>query len=188
MKIVNWIIGFSLIVFMAGCAGSPCQPCPAGPTVEVLVAPIAPITPPPADDLIVCPADKSPQIPDRLMAKLFDTAVNTGVSRATKLLQESLNDLRPDAGLALDGALGPKTRAALCGLSEEAVLMIFVEKQSAFYQSIVQKNPSQAKFLKGWLRRAAWLPDRDQHRQTRLPVAFDRNLADHHRRTGDPVE
>lgn len=117
MRLYFWLICIGLMIVTAGCAGSPGQPCPAAPTVEVLVAPI---TPPPGD-IIICRADEGPQIPDRLMAKLFDTAVNTGVSRATRLLQETLNDLRPQAGLAVDGALGPRTRAALCGLSEEAI-------------------------------------------------------------------
>lgn len=95
---------------------------------------------------------------DRLTAKLFDTGVNTGVSRAVKLLQAALNDMLPAANLAVDGLLGPRTRAALAGPPEEAVLAVYVEKQAAYYQSIVDRKPGQAKFLKGWLRRAAWLP------------------------------
>ena len=152
MKISLWILGLGLVVFLAGCACPPCPPAPLCPMGEPAVT--API-----GGLVVCRPAEIPKIPERLQAKLFDTAVNTGVSRATKLLQESLNELKPEAALKVDGALGPKTRAALCGLSEAAILAIYVEKQAAFYRSLAAKNPSQAKFLKGWLRRAAWVPE-----------------------------
>ena len=154
MKIIPWFLG--LVVLLAGCAGNPCPPCPPVPLCPVgepaVTAPIG-------DVVVVCRPAENPKIPERLQAKLFDTAVNTGIGRATKLLQESLNELKPEAKLKVDGALGPKTRAALCGLSEADILAVYVEKQAAFYQSLVEKRPNQAKFLKGWLRRAAWVPE-----------------------------
>jgi lysozyme family protein len=106
---------------------------------------------------IPCRPGEIPEFPDRLHQKLFDTAVNAGHSRAVKLLQQALNDAG-GARLAADGRIGPKTRAAICGLDENAVLRKYAERQAAFYRGIVARKPSQAKFLKGWLRRAAWLP------------------------------
>lgn len=109
-------------------------------------------------EVIVCPSNQAAKIPDRLKAKLFDTAVNTGHNRANRILQQSINTLNPHARLKVDGALGPQSKKALCGLSEAALLKVYVQKQSAFYRGIVARKPSQQRFIKGWLRRAAWLP------------------------------
>lgn len=110
-------------------------------------------------EVIVCPANQAAEMPERLHIKLFDTAVNTGVSRAVKILQQSINELNPAASLAVDGVIGPKTRQALCGLSEAQVLAVYARRQADFYRGIVARKPSQKKFLNGWLRRAAWLPE-----------------------------
>jgi type VI secretion system secreted protein VgrG len=95
-------------------------------------------------------------LPDRIHMKVFDTAVNTGVLRAKKILQEALNDF--GAGLKVDGNVGLKTRLAICGKDEDVILAKYAAKQADFYRSIVARKPNQAKFLKGWLRRAAWVP------------------------------
>lgn len=103
-------------------------------------------------------------LPERLAAKLFDTAVNMGVGRAAKLLQTALNALGPVVRLVVDGAIGPRTLDAL-GLildtpaGEGRVLDAYAEAQAGHYRAIVKAKPSQAKFLKGWLRRAAWVPE-----------------------------
>ena len=34
----------------------------------------------------------------------------------------------------------------------------YAEAQADHYRAIVRSKPSQEKYLKGWLRRAAWLP------------------------------
>jgi lysozyme family protein len=107
---------------------------------------------------VSCLPGEIPAFPERVMDKLYDTAVNTGVSRASKILQEALNELIKPPKLAVDGKIGPATRKAICGLDENAVLGKLAERQAAFYRGIVARKPSQAKFLKGWLRRAAWLP------------------------------
>lgn len=113
----------------------------------------------PAADLIVCPESQPAQMPGRLHAKVFDTAVNTGVSRAVKILQLSINELSQKTSIKVDGAIGPQTRRALCGLSETKLLGIYARRQADFYQGIAARKPSQKKFLKGWLRRAAWIPE-----------------------------
>jgi lysozyme family protein len=107
---------------------------------------------------VACLPGEIPAFPERVMDKLYDTAVNTGVSRASKILQEALNQLIKPPKLAVDGKIGPSTRRAICGLDENAVLSKYAERQAAFYRAIVARKPSQAKFLKGWLRRAAWIP------------------------------
>jgi type VI secretion system secreted protein VgrG len=101
--------------------------------------------------------------PSRLTAKVFDTGVNVGTGGAARILQNALNSLKPAVRLKVDGALGPLTLDALDlalnapnGLNR--VLAAYADAQADYYRAIVRRKPSQAKFLTGWLRRAAWLP------------------------------
>lgn len=101
--------------------------------------------------------------PGRVRAKLFDTAVNVGIGGAVKMLQRAINHLEPASALRVDGAIGPRTRAgldlALAGKGgEERLLSAFGQEQEAHYRRLVDRSPGQARFLKGWLRRAAWAP------------------------------
>lgn len=93
------------------------------------------------DDKIVCPIT---EIPDRLHQKLFNVSVNVGTNRGIKLLQQSINVLR-DPDIAVDGRIGPATRGALCGLSEQAVIEVYKQRQAAFYQGIVSRRPRDRK-------------------------------------------
>ncbi len=104
---------------------------------------------------------EKPGLPPRTTAKLFDAAVNVGVGRAVKLLQDTLGGL--GASLTADGKIGPQTLAAAREILAKAgaegdFLNRFAERQGNFYRNIAAKNPGQEKFLKGWLRRAAWVP------------------------------
>ena len=103
-------------------------------------------------------------LPERLTGKLFDTAVNVGPGRAAKLLQTAVNNLGVVVKLAVDGAIGPRTLDALALIldapaGESRVLAVYAAAQAEHYRAIVRAKPSQAKFLKGWLRRAAWVPE-----------------------------
>lgn len=58
-------------------------------------------------------------------------------------------------GVAPDGVIGPKTLAALNGMSSpELFLARFVVAKIARYRDIVTKDPSQRVFLLGWINRA----------------------------------
>lgn len=97
---------------------------------------------------------------------LFDQGVNGGRSSAGKLLQRAINQalLRFPQGpgrpsqLAVDGKLGTMTRGALVlvlrliGMDE--LCELFREAVRERYRSIAFRNPSQQRFLKGWLARA----------------------------------
>jgi type VI secretion system secreted protein VgrG len=107
--------------------------------------------------IIQCRPGEAPEFTDRVQQKLFDTSVHAGRKRAVTLLQEALNQL--GGKLAVDGKLGPKTRVATCGQSEQAILAALSSRQAVFYQNIVRRDPSQQKFLKAWLRRAQWIPE-----------------------------
>lgn len=81
---------------------------------------------------------------------LFDSAVNHGVGRAVKLLQEVLN-------VSVDGHFGPATMAAYDFLEEchgtNYVAVQYLKAREAFYFRIVESRPEQGKFLRGWLNR-----------------------------------
>lgn len=96
------------------------------------------------------------EMPDLVKMKLFDMAVNFGQKRAVIILQQALNTL--GAKLALDGVLGKLTRAALDVMVPSDVVEALCKKQADQYRYLAAKNPSQQKFLKGWLARAAWKP------------------------------
>lgn len=87
-----------------------------------------------------------------LACKVFNTSVNAGQSRAIKLLQQAAN--AQGAHLTVDGVAGPKTIAAINAMYAPAVLASYREAQEAFYLAIIAKDPSQAKFKNGWIKRA----------------------------------
>lgn len=93
------------------------------------------------------------QIPnEELGAKMFDLSVNMGIYAETLVLQRALRA----AGIAVDedGIFGEQTLAAVT-FADQKVLMGTVKSEAAgYYRSIVSKDPSQKKFLKGWLNRA----------------------------------
>ena len=90
---------------------------------------------------------------DALAEKFFDTVVNTGPGGAVKFLQKAANSL--GATLTVDGGIGPKTIEVVNNLDGNKILSAFRELQKQFYMDIVKRDPSQERFLKGWLARAA---------------------------------
>ena len=85
---------------------------------------------------------------------IFDAAVNHGIKGATKLLQRVLNVCGFE--LKVDGIYGPKTKRALQECDTEEFVAAFQQKRTSLYQSIVNNNPSQKVFLRGWLNRIDW--------------------------------
>jgi lysozyme family protein len=81
---------------------------------------------------------------------LFDTAVLHGLPRAIRLAQISL-EVRPD------GLMGPQTREALLAISEAEFFVRFVPAVTMRVVSIVETDPSQAVFLRGWVGRSVRL-------------------------------
>jgi lysozyme family protein len=76
----------------------------------------------------------------------FDFAVNAGVGRAAKFLQRAVGALD-------DGAIGPGTLALVAKTTPGKLLENFAKQKEAFYNSLAEKNPTQKKFLKGWMAR-----------------------------------
>lgn len=85
---------------------------------------------------------------------VFDAAVNHGIKGATKLLQRALNVCGFE--LKVDGIYGAKTKRALQECDAEEFVVSFQQKRTSLYQAIVNNNPSQNVFLRGWLNRIDW--------------------------------
>ena len=85
--------------------------------------------------------------------ELFEQGVNLGVVQATKNLQKSIN-LVCDESLTVDGIIGPKTLDAYnrCKHKDDIYTMLNM-LQARRYIEIVENNPKQKVFLRGWLRR-----------------------------------
>ena len=91
-------------------------------------------------------AVKGDQINNQSIANLVaDWNVNSGTT-GRKAIQKAL-------GLYADGIFGQKTLAALNAEPQKCVFCKIKAAREQFYTSIVQKTPSQAVFLKGWLNR-----------------------------------
>lgn len=98
----------------------------------------------------------------RLAAELFDTGVNMGPAVAAGFVQRALNALNRGASdypdVAVDGAIGAKTLAALDGYlrrrgaTGEAVLIRAVDAlQGARYIDLAEARPADEAFVYGWL-------------------------------------
>jgi lysozyme family protein len=93
-------------------------------------------------------AGKCDQLPPRMAVLHFDGCVNHGTSRANKFLQQAAN-------VTADGVIGPITLAKIKTLPVMPLLNSVCDQRVQFYKGLVAANPSQAKFLTGWLRRAS---------------------------------
>lgn len=93
---------------------------------------------------------------------LFDQGVNGGIGAARKLLQRALNAVLRNhryrtMALDVDGRIGGVTRAVFTSMwlrHPDEIVEQFREAAKDRYMAIVRRNPSQARFLKGWLNRA----------------------------------
>jgi lysozyme family protein len=98
----------------------------------------------------------------RVATKLFDMAVNMGPETAIRLLRKALGAL-PDTPTADGGPSGAgparPTLDAANGVGPPLLLACLREVCAAHYRAIVARRPASAKFLKGWLRRAAEVPN-----------------------------
>jgi lysozyme family protein len=88
------------------------------------------------------------QIDNKCVAiTLFDTAVNIGTKTAAKLAQIIVNT-------APDGVIGPITIEAINNEDADLFLARYTIAKIARYADIVNNDPTQKKFLLGWINRA----------------------------------
>lgn len=94
------------------------------------------------------------KLPDEVRHLYFDMVVNHGQGNAVKILQMACKGQGDD--IDVDGAIGPSTIKAASDITEWELLV----ERTGFYWNLVfdgsryQKRNSQAKFIRGWLRRA----------------------------------
>jgi len=96
-----------------------------------------------------------------LANEMFDTGVNMGTGRAVRFLQEALNylnrneDIYPD--VAEDGKFGNNTFNALNSYlandDEGYLLKVMNVLQGKHYLDYMKKNPTQEKYVRGWMSR-----------------------------------
>ena len=78
---------------------------------------------------------------------IFDFSVNVGVVNAVKRIQSSMNI--PD----IDGIIGKQTLNQLNLLDSKFFCAVFAMEKIKHYVAICNKNPTQNKFLLGWINR-----------------------------------
>lgn len=86
-------------------------------------------------------------LPEWVIPSLVDDAVLSGPKSAITTLQQVLN-------VPADGVLGPKTRQALAVKDPAAVIRDMAKARVLRFARIVELNPTQSRFLRGWLTRA----------------------------------
>lgn len=77
---------------------------------------------------------------------IFDMAVNSGPKQALMTLQGTMN-------IAKDGVVGPKTMAAVASYQPLTLADQYLDARERFYYDICARDPSQKKFLSGWINR-----------------------------------
>ena len=104
--------------------------------------------------------DEMAILSEKITREVFDTAVNTGVHRASIFLQKALNVLndreRLYLDLSVDGVIGPNTLNALrCYLrrrDESVIVTVLNALQGAFYVELAEHREKDEKFLYGWIK------------------------------------
>lgn len=100
-------------------------------------------------------------MPDEIADEMFDTGVNQGPGQAALYLQQALNLLNRNAtlypDLKEDGKVGQNTISALTTyLRKDTAMELLVWMnvlQGAKYAAIMQADPSQEKYARGWSKR-----------------------------------
>lgn len=94
---------------------------------------------------------KGDQLPPGLALPLFNQAVLRGPANAIRSLQVALRSI--DAGIVPDGVIGPKTLAALNKANSRKIVFQFLRESHDAYLKIVQADPTQLAFIRGWSNR-----------------------------------
>jgi len=92
---------------------------------------------------------KAYKLPLELQYAYFDCVVNTGQSRAVKILQKACNNKNSFA-IKEDGLIGAATISAATRLESDR----FISYRILFYSLLISDNPTQEKFWYGWYKRA----------------------------------
>ena len=97
-------------------------------------------------------AVRGDDLPSGVDLCVFDCAVNAGVGRASRFLQQAV-------GVVADGAIGPKTLAAVTAMPADEIIEKFCDLREAHYKSL----NTFATFGKGWMRRLDGIEAESKH-------------------------
>jgi len=86
-------------------------------------------------------------LPPQLAIMHFDTAVNTGIKTANKILQKALN--RQGFNLVVDGIIGPKTLSAVKNANLSKLLADYTIERNRYYLKLGNQR-----YIRGWLNRS----------------------------------
>ncbi len=89
----------------------------------------------------------------RVATKVFDMMVNMGPVRAVYILQQAL--LESGIYLKVDGIIGRQTITAVNEVDPDELLSHIRERHAAYYKLLAARDERYAKYLDGWLKRAA---------------------------------
>ncbi len=89
----------------------------------------------------------------QVSSKVFNITVHAGAKQSHKILQRALRATGIN-GVDEDGIFGPKTLEATNNANSKALLSALRSENAGFYRIIISNQPSQNKFIKGWMKRA----------------------------------
>ena len=96
---------------------------------------------------------KIDKVEDMLISgHLLCHGVNAGIKTSVKLLQKAVINVY-NVKISVDGMIGSTTLKYTNGAKTNEVAREFIEQRNQYYKNLVSKNPSQRKFLNGWLNR-----------------------------------
>lgn len=87
-----------------------------------------------------------------LSARIFSMLINMRSKQVGRILQRALRAV--GVNVKEDGIVGPITRRHLNKCKLHPLMAAIRSEQAGFYRLVVQNDPTQAIFLKGWLARA----------------------------------
>lgn len=88
-----------------------------------------------------------------IAGKILDMAVNMGISRASKIVQQVCNDAF-GSKLVVDGKIGPITFLVINKVDSLKLLIALKVACAEFYRNLVERRPEMKAFINGWLKRA----------------------------------
>lgn len=99
----------------------------------------------------ICKAD---QIEDQKLAEIIvDWCVNSGTAR--------IRNVQTILGVRPDGAVGPITLGAINGADRDELYSRIMAARKGWFERIVRNDPTQKRFLTGWLNRLKRLEDHE---------------------------
>jgi lysozyme family protein len=84
--------------------------------------------------------------------KIFDIAVNMSMRSWASIVQEACGDC--GVNIVIDGVWGARTRGAVNACNPRQLMVAIRQRQGEHYHRLAEHDPTQAKFLHGWLVRA----------------------------------